>query len=176
MVYLKQTTDMFSIMSQLSHISTTSYNNSIHSNDTILPSTTNINGFFNFLHCHFYLGLSLFRKYEKVLETAHEAKLRIKFLRECIEEQVLPRSITTRDNHQELPFPPTYKLALEDKIVLQKRELGKLFQDVREARNAYRRSLPEHMHEDLHRIAIRTVNHRINRLRLQHRRKLLALI
>ena len=102
--------------------------NTLHSGITSTPSTigntTDSNNLFYYLQNHFSDGLKYFLYYESKLHSAHEAKTRLQFLNNCLDECVLPRFIPRRENLLEAAFSQQDRIALQVRNVLQRRELG----------------------------------------------------
>ena len=121
-------------------------------------------------------GVKLYRKFEDKQQKAHEKKARITFLKECIEEQVLPTSIPASVNSSEHPFPPAHQHAIEERITILKLEINPAFQEVYSAEKAYKEHIPPRWHHDLHDIAVRALDKHMSEYRLQLQNKLKWLI
>ena len=174
---------MYSTISTHSHIWTASSVNAgrTTSRMTATPTTSfnllsTTNNFFDYLHQHYPVGLKHFRAYERKLLAAHEDKARLFFLRECLQECVLPVSVPTGDNLLELAFSPQQRHALQDRITIQRLELGSKFQSSRQARIWYRSHIPSRFHDDLHRVAARYVDRHIAKFKHELSNKLHVLI
>ena len=106
--------------------------------------TTNVNyihisdNFFQHLNDNFPSGLQAYNQYERRLYSAHADKARLQFLKSCLDECVLPRTIPKSDNVLHEAFPEQDRIALQQHIIKQRRLLGARFEAVRHARNAYR--------------------------------------
>ena len=141
-------------------------------NGTSNSSTTTRTGFFSYLKSLSPRGVIEYRKYENVLLGANESKERGKFLRACKEEQVLPPSIAVSDNVLELPFPPTHRHALVDRITVNRRDTGSRFHEARIARRRYQQHFPAELRVQLHSIVKRTVDGKMANHKLHLQRKL----
>ena len=139
---------MLSTISTISHSLATFISSDVPPRDivstpsTINNNTTVSNSLFQYLQRHSPDGLKYFRLYERKLLSAHEEKARLRFLNQCLDECVLPRSIPRGENLLQAAFPQQDRIALQERIVLQRRGLGSRFHDVRLARNAYKCLLP----------------------------------
>ena len=110
-------------------------------------------------------GLKYFCLYERKLHSAHEEKARLRFLNDCLDECVLPRSIPRGENPLGEAFSDHDRNALQDRITTQRRSLGSKFHEVRLARNAYKCLLPTRLHKELHELAKCTVNRNMEKVR-----------
>ena len=150
--------------------------------DTTTTAPSDSGGFFRQIESISKHGLSLYRKFEKKQQEAHEKKARLTFLKDCLEEQVLPNSIPASVNASDLPFPPADRLAVNERITILKREIDPAFRKADKAENEYKThfsSLPHiepHIQHDLHDIAVRTLDNHMSEHRRQLQKKLLQAI
>ncbi|KAL7647321.1 UNVERIFIED_CONTAM: hypothetical protein RMT77_000916 [Armadillidium vulgare] len=67
--------------------------------------------------------------YEQKRLAAFRRKLSVKFLRDCLKEQVIPKTLrpTQFVNHKNQPFPEIYKLIIQNRIMTIQHEINYLF-------------------------------------------------
>lgn len=90
-------------------------------------------------------GLSPFvSSFSSALITAHKMKIRLKFLRRCLEEQVLPKSLLNNRllNLSDHPFEEFHRIILEKHIVITKIEVRESFKISKSRRSAFDCAIP----------------------------------
>ena len=121
-------------------------------------------------------GYKCYKHFIACLTTAHEHKARHFFLKDCLAEHVLPRSIPKGDNVFGLPFPDQQRLALQDRILMHGMETGNVFAAVRRSRVAYQNHFPAAQFSSLYGIACRTADARVQRTKGELNKKLQSLM
>ena len=133
-------------------------------------------GFFRDLQNTSPDGHRYFKEFIDCLTSAHSHKARHNFLRNCLAEQVLPRSIPVGDNIFNLPFPEQHRLSLRDRILKHGMDTGNLFAAVRKARIAYQTFLPATRFNTLYGIGCKSADARVKRTKSAFSKKLDSLI
>ena len=108
-------------------------------------------------------GYKCYKDFIASLTTAHEHKARHFFLKDCLAEHVLPRSIPKGDNVFGLPFPEQQRLTLRDRILKHGMETGNVFAAVRRARVAYQTHFPAAQFRSQYCIACKTADTRVQK-------------
>ena len=82
--------------------------------------------------------------FSKSLVSAYSTRIRLKFLKRCLEEQVLPRSLLTYRmiRFDNLPFNEFSSMTLKRHIEITKRQEKKAFKELEAARRAFRQCIP----------------------------------
>ena len=141
-------------------------------NSSVLGGT----GFFRDLENASPDGHRYFNEFIKCLTSAHTHKARHKFLKDCLAEQILPKSIPKGDNIFDLPFPEQHRLSLRDRILKHGMETGNMFAAVRKARIAYQTFLPATRYGTLYGIACKSADARVKHNKQALSKKLASLI
>ena len=115
---------MLSTISAISHnlatfVSVNTPPRGILTTSSTFDNATVSDNVFHYLRIHSPDGLKYFRLYERKLLAAHEEKARLRFLKDCLDECVLPRSIPRGENLLESAFPQQDRIALQERITLQ---------------------------------------------------------
>ena len=111
-------------------------------------------------------GHIYFKQHVQKLIIAHKHKARLQFLKICILELVLPRSIPKGDNVFGHPFPKQQPIMLSERILAQHLQLGERFDESVSSRKAYQAFLPPHQFGTLAAVAKAEVDKLILRVKL----------
>ena len=95
-----------------------------------------------------YIVKQSYNRMERAKLAAHKAKQRWHFLRECLAEQVLPKSMQhlTRYNSNGHPFPQQQEAILLDQIAAAHREKQEKFAHLHHCKRTFRRHSPRDLY------------------------------
>ena len=108
-------------------------------------NTTYLRNFtLNFVYNHRYIKRN-YEKYRDALITAHQRKCQLRFLEDCLDNCVIPKTFLRRRflNYSEKPFPDAAKGILIDTISSIKNEIQGLFYKVRCLNHDFRQRFNE---------------------------------
>ena len=95
--------------------------------------------FLDFFFCTFSHLISDYRRYEKLSVNIYQLKARHNFLKECLEEKVVPSSLCwVRKLNIETPFPDVAAIQLKSEISNLKEELNHKYFKIRQVRRNLR--------------------------------------
>ena len=122
-------------------------------------------------------AVPLYHSYVKALTTAHKRKSSLKFLRGCLSEQVVPKSMRIKlySNICGSPFPQVYRCIILDRICVIKREVNLFFFKASSALRRLSVVLPPQVIPTLVEIAHRKAMRNVDRLSLSLERKMNSL-
>ena len=109
---------------------------------------------FNFFVVTFPHLLVCFRHYEKLLISASNKRLQLQFLKDCLQEQVVPRSFRPslfRQHHD--PFPDSARHLLKETCKYVKLEIDEAYYRLRRQTSALKQNLPSDLFNTLCAIA-----------------------
>lgn len=122
--------------------------------------------FFMFTFPHM---LACFRHYEKLLIAVKTKKLQLQFLHDCLQEQVLPRSLQPAVfRRDDSPFPDSAKYILQESIQEHRRDIDQAYYRLRGCLRTLRTSVPQ----DLLQVLWDTANYKCGKEEHKQRVKL----
>ena len=130
--------------------------------------------------CAAYPVLSyVVEEYSAALHKAHKLKLRLKFLRNCLQEQVLPRSVLPQRilEMSHTPFDPFLKDILMKQIEYMKNEVAEAFKIKHAKKSHFDATIPSEWKDQLLSLCHHDLRHRVyTQLKNSHDNKLKLLI
>ena len=128
---------------------------------------------FNFFLVTFPLLVSCYRRYEKCLISVKKMKAHLKFLQECVQEQVIPKSLVPISlRRSSTPFPVFARALLSERIGSIKREIDESFWVLRGLLRDLKNCLPSDVLDAVLDTASFKCNNEVNKHSERHNRVL----